>query len=111
MQKLRAARESEPRSDASGHLDALDGLRFLAAFCILFHHACGWIGSFNNSNLFSRFGEVLATYGMTLFFVLSGFVIHYNYGRLFVTKRWRWAALEFAGARIARLYPLYLRNL
>jgi peptidoglycan/LPS O-acetylase OafA/YrhL len=44
---------------------------------------------------------------MTLFFVLSGFVIHYNYGEL-VTKVAVAGKSRYLRARFARLYPLYL---
>jgi peptidoglycan/LPS O-acetylase OafA/YrhL len=46
-------------------------------------------------------------FGMTLFFVLSGFVIHYNYARLVTDGGWRGIA-AFLWARFARLYPLFL---
>jgi peptidoglycan/LPS O-acetylase OafA/YrhL len=46
-------------------------------------------------------------FGMTLFFVLSGFVIHYNYARLVTDGRLRGIA-AFFWARFARLYPLFL---
>ena len=46
-------------------------------------------------------------YGMPLFFVLSGFVIHYNYRRLFMSRGICRATCEFAAARFARLFPLY----
>jgi peptidoglycan/LPS O-acetylase OafA/YrhL len=45
---------------------------------------------------------------MPLFFVLSGFVIHLNYARLFRNERPPRAMGEFLIARFARLYPLYL---
>ena len=44
---------------------------------------------------------------MTLFFVLSGFVIHYNYGTLVTDGRLRGIGL-YLRARFARLYPLFL---
>ncbi|HVH78730.1 MAG TPA: acyltransferase, partial [Stellaceae bacterium] len=44
--------------------------------------------------------------GMTLFFVLSGFVIHYNYHRTVPASRT--GVLQFYIARFARLYPLFL---
>ena len=44
---------------------------------------------------------------MTLFFVLSGFVIHYNYAGLVTDGRLRGIA-AFFWARFARLYPLFL---
>jgi peptidoglycan/LPS O-acetylase OafA/YrhL len=87
-------------------IPALTGLRFFAAFFILFAHAADWLGQFNDSNIRTHF-TVPALYGMPLFFVLSGFVIHYNYRRLFASKSLAQATCEFAGARFARLFPLY----
>ena len=89
-------------------LDALTGLRFFAAFAILFAHDCEWVAPFKDNNVIPYYGQVTSIYGMPLFFVLSGFVIHYNYGHLFSRMRFRWAALEFFGARFARLYPLFI---
>ena len=87
-------------------IPALTGLRFFAAFFILFAHAADWLGQFQNSNIGQKFGFV-AMYGMPLFFVLSGFVIHYNYRRLFMSRSICRATCEFAAARFARLFPLY----
>jgi peptidoglycan/LPS O-acetylase OafA/YrhL len=94
--------------ESSHELRALHGLRFLAAFCILFSHACGWLANFKDTATIFNYGEFFTVYGMPLFFVLSGFVIHYNYSRLFSTMRPRWAIFEFIGARFARLYPLFI---
>jgi peptidoglycan/LPS O-acetylase OafA/YrhL len=94
--------------ESSHELRALHGLRFLAAFCILFSHACSWLANFKNVHTVFDYGDFFTVYGMPLFFVLSGFVIHYNYSRLFSTMRPRWAILEFLGARFARIYPLFV---
>ena len=95
--------------ESSHQLKALHGLRFLAAFCILYSHACSWLVNFKDTETVLNFsGELVSTYGMPLFFVLSGFVIHYNYSRLFSTMRSRWAIVEFLGARFARIYPLFI---
>src|ERR1700682_4503468 len=95
--------------ESSHELRALHGLRFLAAFCILFSHACEWLANFKDTQtIFHYTGQLVDIYGMPLFFVLSGFVIHYNYSRLFSTMRLRWAIVEFLGARFARLYPLFI---
>jgi len=94
--------------ESSHELRALHGLRFLAAFCILFSHACGWLANFKDTRTVFNYGEFFTVYGMPLFFVLSGFVIHYNYSRLFSTMRPRWAIVEFLGARFARIYPLFI---
>jgi peptidoglycan/LPS O-acetylase OafA/YrhL len=88
-------------------IPALTGLRFFAAFFILFAHAFDWIAQFQDGH-FSEYFSFVAMYGMTLFFVLSGFVIHYNYRDLFLNESIGKAICEFAAARFARLYPLYL---
>ena len=87
-------------------IPALTGLRFVAAALILVPHAIDWLGHFSNSDITNYF-VFLTMYGMPLFFVLSGFVIHYNYRNLFVTRPVGRATSEFAAARFARLFPLY----
>src|SRR5690348_7482201 len=79
-------------------IDSLHGLRFTAAFFILIMHACHWIARFDNSDLIPRIGTAPGVFGMPLFFVLSGFVIQYNYAPLFENKRLSYALIEFAGA-------------
>ena len=80
---------------ARDNLDALTGLRFVAAFTVVIGHS------------YRPLLEVSGI-GMPLFFTLSGFIIHYVYADAFATGGWRRAAGEFAGARFSRLYPLYL---
>lgn len=87
-------------------LPALTGLRFFAAFFILFAHAVDWLAQFQDSEIRAQF-RFVSIYGMPLFFVLSGFVIHYNYNRLFSLMPVGRAVSEFAAARFARLFPLY----
>lgn len=85
------------------HLGALTGLRFVAAFQVLAYHMLpmgdaspGWLRSLVGS------GYV----GVSLFFVLSGFVLTYTYHDTLTTG----AATrrDFLVARVARLYPVYL---
>ncbi len=85
----------------------LTGLRFFAAFFILVAHACDGNGGFQDYLGVRTYGGLIAMYGMPLFFVLSGFVIHYNYSDLFSKVPFPTAVREFAIARFARLYPLY----
>ncbi len=94
--------------DLRDRVDALTGLRFLAAASILVSHTIAWTAPFTSRNPISSSIAVIGVYGMPLFFVLSGFVIHYNYGALFRERSWRFATAEFFIARFARLYPLYL---
>jgi peptidoglycan/LPS O-acetylase OafA/YrhL len=78
---------------ARDNIDALTGLRFIAAFLIVLGHSYNpWL-------------EVTAI-GMPLFFTLSGFIIHYVYAEAF-GQSWSRAKTEFAVARFSRLYPLY----
>jgi peptidoglycan/LPS O-acetylase OafA/YrhL len=103
-----AGKVADRAGEGSHELRALHGLRFLAAFCILFSHACSWLANFKDGRTVFGYGEFFTVYGMPLFFVLSGFVIHYNYSRLFSTMRPGWAIIEFLGARVARIYPLFI---
>jgi peptidoglycan/LPS O-acetylase OafA/YrhL len=89
-------------------LPALTGLRFVAAFSVLIGHGFAWIlASHDTPGGVVFWVSQISGFGMTLFFVLSGFVIHYNYGKLVVTKGLRGVA-AFLWARFARLYPLFL---
>jgi peptidoglycan/LPS O-acetylase OafA/YrhL len=89
-----------------GGLPALTGLRFFAAFFILVGHGTPILIKLNPSpqlalNVANCFLEI----GMQLFFVLSGFVIHYNYADVCQQPR---NLAKFYIARFARIYPLYM---
>jgi peptidoglycan/LPS O-acetylase OafA/YrhL len=78
---------------ARDNLDALTGLRFVAAFTIAVGHTeATWLA--------------ITGIGMPLFFTLSGFIIHYVYADVFAARR-PGASREFAAARFSRIYPLY----
>lgn len=86
-------------------IPALDGLRFLAAMLVVAAHmASMWMERFGHVEWLAPV-KTLSALGMSLFFVLSGFVIHYNYRAIAHEKG---AMRRFAMARFARLYPLYL---
>jgi peptidoglycan/LPS O-acetylase OafA/YrhL len=87
-------------------LAALTGLRLVAALCVVLAHSLDLV-VFKDGPALSVLGVGLAYFGMSLFFVLSGFVIYFNYAPLFERLPAREAALRFAVARFARLYPLY----
>ena len=82
---------------------SLTGLRFVAAATVAIGHGSlslrqDWLGQ-----LVAQVSSV----GMTLFFVLSGFVLWLNYAARFQTLALSVSAREFAIARFARLYPMY----
>ena len=100
--RLSASAVSAPR-----HIPALTSLRFIAAFMVMFGHTMGhfYSGFDHNGSTYPALAN-LAQVGMSLFFVLSGFVISYNYSSIGSLQS---AELKrFAVARVARIYPLYI---
>ena len=89
-------------------VSSLTGLRFIAAISVVLAHG---LNSMSVQPGFDPFWRVCLSYGagfgMSTFFVLSGFVIHYNYSDSITENYWRGSA-NFCIARIARLYPLYI---
>ena len=84
----------------------MTGLRFFAALAVVLAHSSFIILQLKPSSVVTGWMEK-RTLGMTLFFVLSGFVIHYNY-RYLVTTQGGAGFCAFLWARFARLYPLFL---
>ncbi len=80
-------------------LYALTSLRFIAAMYVVIYHR-GFADLFVTTSPLNHFFHSGYT-GVTLFFVLSGFILAYNYAE--VTDRTR-----FWVARFARVYPVYL---
>lgn len=100
-QSIKKARP--PRLEVPG----LTGLRFVAAFSVAMAHGSELILKFDSPSLaLTHWLPPLAGLGMGLFFVLSGFVIHYNY-RIAVTQGGIDGLGGFIWARFSRLYPLF----
>lgn len=87
-------------------IDELTGLRGIAALFILFNHILLVYPILRNYAISSSLGW-FGHMGMDLFFILSGFVICYNYADR-INNNPKSGIREFLVARIARLYPLYL---
>ena len=88
-------------------LDALTGLRFFAAINIVFFH-------FSNPQWFGFLAPVVNNgyIALGLFFLLSGFVLAYNYGGAAREgKLDKLNKARFWKARFTRLYPVYLLSL
>jgi peptidoglycan/LPS O-acetylase OafA/YrhL len=90
---------------AREQLQCLTGLRFVAACGVLFLHS----GSgFSHS---AQFPPVIATFlkhgylGVSVFFVLSGFILTYTYSARLYTPQ---AVAKYLLARFARIYPIYI---
>src|ERR1700733_14455878 len=90
----------------------MTGLRGIAAYSVLLAHGLDISFSYGGApSFFSPWAARLAYFGMSLFFVLSGFVIFYNYAASFAERPFWQALWDFATARFARLYPLYALTL
>jgi peptidoglycan/LPS O-acetylase OafA/YrhL len=74
----------------------LTSLRFFFALCVFLSHYI-----INEKELFYE-GYI----GVEFFFILSGFIISYNYKQKFIDKKI--TRKEFIVARVARIYPLHI---
>lgn len=92
------------RASTNGTIDALTSIRFFAAIYVVFHHYGAMVipSDWKTASTFhSRGGS-----GVALFFVLSGFILSYNYAsRSSISQR------DFLAARFARIFPVYLLSM
>ena len=85
-------------------IPSLTGLRLFAAAAVVISHAIPKIVVYDHQPEMIYLLSQISAAGMTLFFVLSGFVIFLNYSRAVHSGGQLW---NFLVARFARLYPLY----
>ncbi|HEU4580363.1 MAG TPA: acyltransferase [Polyangiaceae bacterium] len=96
--------EAPSQPERAPRVDALTGLRFLAALAVVLSHVGPPPGA----------GPILTTFvgscygGVTIFFVLSGFVLAHNYFDRYAKRPNLRLLRSFFVARLARVYPLYL---
>jgi peptidoglycan/LPS O-acetylase OafA/YrhL len=88
-------------------LPSLTGIRLMAALFVLIAHSSHVISPITAPR-YQTLAHHLVFAGMTLFFVLSGFIITYNYLELFRVRTLRDGMYRFLTARFARIFPLYL---
>ena len=93
------------RSPQRRPIEALTGLRFFAALIVVVSHFPQIIPIDWLQVALVRQGAA----GVTIFFVLSGFVLTYNYADTFRTSTT--GALAFMRARIARIWPINVVSL
>jgi peptidoglycan/LPS O-acetylase OafA/YrhL len=95
-----------------GEIKALTGLRIVAALWVVLFHFRPMLGDVSPDFL-NGLAPVLncGAQGVDLFFILSGFVLTWNYldrmGRSWSTR----ATLHFLWLRLARVWPVYLVTL
>ena len=96
----------------TGEIKALSGLRILAAVWVVLFHFRPWL-EVSAPGFRSALAPVIncGAQGVDLFFILSGFVLTWNYldrmGESFSMK----ATLHFLWLRLARVWPVYVVTL
>ncbi len=81
---------------------ALTGIRAIAAYLVFFHHYA------RTPQVSGRLSGIIGEchVGVTLFYVLSGFLITYNYSQKADLGTGFW--LKYVSRRIGKIYPLYI---
>lgn len=87
-------------NNLSRDIPALTGLRFIAAFYVFIFHIHSRVPLTENTFFAGIIGQ--GAIGMTVFFVLSGFILTHRYSYSNYTDR------SFIISRIARIYPVYI---
>ena len=90
-------------------LPALTGLRAFAAVWVVLLHLSAVLPALAPVAWSSiRWLAIPGFLGVDVFFVLSGFILSYNYEALFAERFRRGSYVGFLRARLARIYPLHL---
>lgn len=85
----------------------LEGLRGIAAMLVVVHHTVGHLSSRDGSRSLWLFAEVAAQ-GLTLFFVLSGFLLYRPFLTALVTGGEAPSIRRYLRNRGLRIFPAYL---
>lgn len=100
---------SPPRLRSSGKgLPALTGIRFLAASYVVAFHSLPWLEKKIALPVPVRTFLGNGYLAVSLFFILSGFILTYSYHAKIIGRANRH---KFWEARFARIYPVYLLSL
>jgi len=94
------------RPELRGHLDALDGMRALAAYGVIATHAGFNSGRSLDSGPFAPFLARL-DFGVTVFFLLSGFLLYRPFAVAALLDRPAPGASRFYLRRALRILPAY----
>lgn len=104
----RAAADASASPSPVTQLPELTSLRFFAAFAVLALHYRDLLGPLPTWMLKALIG---GQYGVTFFFVLSGFILTWNYHGWFSAGVQPGGYWRFMRLRLARIYPIYVVGL
>ena len=93
----------------SVYISTLTPLRGIAALFVVLHHSNIFFGSFVSSAATRFFDK--AWIWVDFFFILSGFILSYSYGKYFETHFTRKDYKKYLVARFARIFPIHLVTL
>lgn len=96
--------QAKPAAAAPAHLDALTGLRGIAAWLVVLYHIRLSLTGILPAEVIAAMAK--GYLAVDLFFILSGFVLWYNYAERLQGGRWGEAG-RFLWRRIARIWPLH----
>ena len=91
-------------------LSGLTGIRFYAALVVFLYHVPNFIPgmtAFGGSNVFFNSGDL----GVSFFFVLSGFILTYNYANVFREGVCAASSKRFLWDRLTKIYPVHFLTL
>src|SRR5579883_1495570 len=89
---------------AKPKLPALTSLRFLAALLVVVGHALGFTSIFHLDPQGYFVRKVVYAQAISFFYVLSGFILAYNYADMKGLAQTR----QFLWARVGRIWPSHL---
>ena len=87
------------------NFECLDGLRFIAAFMVVFAHTLGF--GWTELHLKSQFVHSLGHYGVAVFFCLSGFLLYRPFVIATIDGTPMPALRPYLRNRLLRIVPLF----
>lgn len=99
--------KSPATAPSSSHLRGIDGLRCVAAVSVLVGHVGTHLGRGVDMGPFKPLYS-LAAHGLTLFFVLSGFLLYRPFIKAVLRGRQFPSVSRFTVNRLLRIYPAYI---